>query len=507
MSRNMPNKKPICLIIMDGWGAGPADERNALAKAETPNLDRFHRKYPNSTLRADGLNVGLPEGNQGNSEVGHLNIGAGRIMEQMLVRIDDQIESGDFHENKALRGAVDHCRANGSNLHLIGLVNDQGVHAVTRHCNALLMLCEKMDFDNVFVHAFTDGRDTPPRSAGIYLEELAEGIERAGRGRVATVIGRYWAMDRDTNWDRVRVAYDGMTGLEGVRCDDWREAVDDAYAAGETDEFIKPRIIKGFPGIRDGDAVVNFNYRLDRAREITHALTDSVFEGFERPRLDLRYVAFTNYYNDGEFEIAFPPVKQANILGQILSDHGLKQLRCAETEKYAHVTFFFNDSDETPFHGEERILVNSPKVATYDLQPEMSAYEVKDKLLHAVASDNYDVIICNYANGDMVGHTGVFDAVVKAGEVVDECVGAVADSVLKKGGAVLITADHGNGECMFLDDGSPMTAHTTNPVPIILCGMGAVELRSGGRLCDIAPTILKILDIEQPPEMTGIPLY
>ncbi len=503
----MARKKPLSIIIMDGWGVAPANEGNALAKARTPNLDRYNCKYPNTTLRAEGLNVGLPAGNQGNSEVGHLNIGAGRIMEQMLVRIDNQIERGEFYENEVLRVAVEHCKVNGTNLHLIGLVNDQGVHAVTRHCNALLMLCKKMDFDDVYVHAFTDGRDTPPSSAEIYLEELEEGIRKADRGKVALVVGRYWAMDRDTNWDRVKVAYDGMTGLKGVQCRSWREAIGDAYAAGETDEFIKPRIIEGFPGIRDGDAVINFNFRLDRAREITHALTDTDFKGFERTRLDVKYVGFTNYYDDGEFEIAFPPVRQANILGQVLSDHGLRQLRCAETEKYAHVTFFFNDSDETPFEGEDRTLVHSPKVATYDLKPEMSAYGVRDRLLEAVASDTYDVIIANFANGDMVGHTGVFEAVVRAAEAVDECVGAVADAVLEKGGAVIITADHGNGEQMFLEDGSPMTAHTTNPVPFILCGMGNIDLRKGGRLCDIAPTMLKILGIEQPAEMTGISMY
>ncbi len=503
----MADKKPVCLIIMDGWGIAPADEKNALAKADTPNLDRFLSKYPNSTLRAEGLFVGLPEGNQGNSEVGHLNIGSGRIMKQMLVRIDDEIKEGRFYENPALTKTIEHCKKNKSNLHLMGLIQDQGVHAVTRHCNALLMMCNKMNFDDVYVHVFADGRDTPPKSAADYMNELEDGIKKAGKGKIGTITGRYFAMDRDTNWDRVKIAYDGLTRLKGKVCNKWKEAIEDAYAAGETDEFIKPRIIKGFPGIKDGDAIINFNFRLDRAREITHAFTDTDFSEFERKKPDIMYAGFSNYYDDGNFEIAFPPQPQKNILGKVLSDNGLKQLRCAETEKYAHVTFFFNGSDETPFEGEDRVLVNSPKVATYDLQPEMSAYEVRDKLLSAIAEDKYDVIICNFANGDMVGHTGVFDAVVKAGETVDECVGAVTDAVLSKGGAVIITADHGNGECMFLEDGSPMTAHTTNPVPVILCGIGDVKPVEEGKLCDLAPSILKILGLDQPDEMTGRPLF
>ena len=503
----MQKKRPVCLIVMDGWGVAPADEKNALAKADTPNLDEFSSKYPNAVLRADGLNVGLPDGNQGNSEVGHLNIGAGRIMKQMLVRINSDIEDGSFLENDVLIGAVDHCRKNRSNLHLMGLIQDQGVHAVTSHCNALLMLCRKMVFDNVYVHVFSDGRDTPPRSAAKYIEDLEAGIKKAGRGKIGTIIGRYYAMDRDTNWDRIKIAYDGLTKRTGIVCKDWEESIESAYAAEENDEFIRPRIIRGFPGIKDGDAVINFNFRLDRAREITHAFTDTDFMGFERDKLDIKYVGLTDYYDNGEFEIAFPPVRHENILGKVLSDHGLKQLRCAETEKYAHVTFFFNDSDETPFEGEDRILVHSPKVATYDLKPEMSAYEVRDKLLEAIAADRYDVIICNFANGDMVGHTGVFDAVVKAAEVVDECVGAVTDAILARGGAVIITADHGNAECMLLDDGSPMTAHTTNPVPVIVCGVGDVELIKDGKLCNLAPTMLKILGIDRPAEMTGRPLF
>lgn len=503
----MPEKRPVCLIIMDGWGIAPADEKNALAKAYTPNFDRYSDMFPNATLRADGLNVGLPEGNQGNSEVGHLNIGAGRIIKQMLVRINDDIEDGSFYENEVLKGAIEYCRRNRSNLHLMGLIQDQGVHAVTRHCKALLTLCRRMDFDDVYIHIFSDGRDTPPRSAAKYIEDLETGIEKAGRGKIGSIIGRYYAMDRDTNWDRIKIAYDGLTKPKGIVCNDWKEAIKNAYDAGESDEFIRPRIIRGFQGIKDRDAVINFNYRLDRAREITHAFTDTKFKEFERDKLDIKYVGFTDYYDNGEFEIAFPPVRHKNILGEVVSNHGLKQLRCAETEKYAHVTFFFNDSNETPFDGEDRILVHSPKVATYDLQPEMSAYQVKDKLLEAIASDKYDVIICNFANCDMVGHTGVFDAVIRAVETVDECVGEVTEAVLAKGGAVIITADHGNAECMFLDDGSPMTAHTTNPVPVIVCGIGDVELIKDGRLCDLAPTLLKIMGIEQPVEMTGRPLF
>jgi 2,3-bisphosphoglycerate-independent phosphoglycerate mutase len=503
----MTKTKPVCLIIMDGWGVATAGKKNALEKADTPNLDRYLSEYANSVLRADGLHVGLPEGNQGNSEVGHLNIGTGRIMKQMLVRIDDDIEDETFYDNIALKNAVTHCKKNRSKLHLMGLVQDQGVHSVTRHCKALLMLCSKMDFNDIYIHVFSDGRDTPPRSLATYIKELEDGIKKAGVGKIGTIIGRYYAMDRDTNWDRIKIAYNGLTSLKGVVCNNWKEALDNAYAANESDEFIKPRIIKGFPGIKDGDAVINFNYRLDRAREITHAFTDRDFKGFDRKRLDIKYVAFTHYYDNGEFEVAFLPKSQKNILGKVLSDHGLKQLRCAETEKYAHVTFFFNNSDETPFDGEERILVSSPKVATYDLQPEMSAYKVRDKLFGAVASDKYDVIICNFANSDMVGHTGVFDAVIKACKTVDECVGAVTDAVLAKQGAVIITADHGNGEQMLLDDDSPMTAHTTNPVPVIVCGAGDVELIKDGKLCDIAPTILKILKIDQPSEMTGRPLF
>ncbi|MFP4521369.1 MAG: 2,3-bisphosphoglycerate-independent phosphoglycerate mutase [Fibrobacterota bacterium] len=501
------NKKPLCLIIMDGWGVAPADNRNALAKAHTPELDRLFEKYPSSELRAEGLNVGLPEGNQGNSEVGHLNLGAGRIVKQMLVRIDDDIESGEFFNNPVLRETVSYCLEKDSALHLMGLIQDQGVHAVTRHAAALLRLCAKEGLGKVFIHVISDGRDTPPRSAKEHITELEKAVKESGVGEIATLTGRYYAMDRDNNYDRVKIAYDTLTSPGENSFPGWREALEDAYGAGENDEFIKPRIVGSFSGIKDGDAVINFNFRLDRAREITHAFTDSDFSGFERKKIDLKYTAFTSYYDDGDFSVAFPPASQDNILGKVLADNGLKQLRCAETEKYAHVTFFFNDSDETPFEGEKRIVVPSPKVATYDMKPEMSAFEVRDKLLEAIDSEEHDVIIVNFANGDMVGHTGVFDAVVKAGEAVDKCVGEVTGSVLSKGGSVIITADHGNAECMMLDDGSPMTAHTTNPVPVIICGTEAAQIRSGGKLCDVAPTMCRILGIEIPEEMQGSPLF
>ncbi len=501
-------KKPVCLVIMDGWGIAPADERNALEAADTPNLDKYKEQYPNASLNAHGLDVGLPDGNQGNSEVGHLNIGAGRVVNQMLVRIDTAVTSGTIFENEILKGAVEHCKENNSTLHLMGLIQDQGVHAVTRHCNALLAMCGKMDFENVFVHVFSDGRDTPPKSCATYMEELEKGFAEAGVGRVGSVIGRYYAMDRDNRWERVQIAYDGLTKAEGEECATWQEAIEKSYAADENDEFIKPKILPGFTGIKEGDAIINFNFRLDRARELTHAITDTEFSGFEREKIkNLKYIAMTNYYDDGEFEVAFPPKFQTAILGEILSKNGLKQVRCAETEKYAHVTFFFNDSGETPFENEDRILVDSPKVATYDLQPEMSAFEVKDKVLGVIAEDTYDVIIVNFANADMVGHTGVFDAVITAAQTVDECVGAVTDAATAKGGAVIITADHGNGECMMLEDGSPMTAHTTNPVPVFIAGMGDVDIRTDGRLADLAPTMLKILGIDQPAEMKGEPLF
>jgi len=377
------------------------------------------------------------------------------------------------------------------------------VHAVTTQCVALLDLCARQGLSKVLIHAFTDGRDTPPKSAMTYMEELQAGIDKFKVGKVATVTGRYYAMDRDKRWERVEPAYNALVKGEGRPVASWQDAIKDAYANNENDEFIKPRIVDGFAGMRDGDAVIFFNYRLDRARELTHAFVDDKFDGFRREKRELLFVAFTDYYEGGKFEVAFRPITNKNLFGEYISSLGLTQVRCAETEKYAHVTFFFNGQEETPYKNEERILVNSPKVATYDLQPEMSAYEVRDKIVAAVQEDKYDVIIINFANCDMVGHTGVFDAVVKAVETVDQCSGALVDAVLEKGGVCLVTADHGNAEQMMLADGSPMTAHTTNDVPCILIGAGDVKLRNDGLLADLAPTMLDIMGYPQPAEMSG----
>ncbi|OGS35645.1 MAG: phosphoglycerate mutase (2,3-diphosphoglycerate-independent) [Elusimicrobia bacterium RIFOXYB2_FULL_49_7] len=497
------SQRPICLIIRDGWGEAPASERNAISKSKTPRTDAFQARYPHTLIRAHGEYVGLEPGNQGNSEVGHLNIGAGRVVYQSMTRINKSIRDGDFFKNPAFVEAVNHCKNRGSTLHLLGLIQDQGVHAVTSQGVALLELCKREGFDRVLVHAFTDGRDTPPKSAAVYMAALEEGMRQQGVGKVASVIGRYYAMDRDNRWERVELAYNALVKGEGKHVKNWQEAVECAYAKGENDEFIKPRLIGDFQGIQDGDAVIFFNYRLDRARQLTHAFLDETFTHFKREKKDIHFVAFTDYYPNGPFHVAFTPLTNANILGEFLSHNEKRQLRCAETEKYAHVTFFFNGQREEPYPLEDRILVDSPKVATYDLQPEMSAWKVRDKVLSAIAEDQYDIIMMNYANCDMVGHTGVFDKVVTAVETVDACTADVADAVLKKGGAVIITADHGNAEQMMLDDGSPMTAHTLNDVPLLLLGAGDVRLRSGGALCDIAPTLLELMGLTPPAEMTG----
>jgi 2,3-bisphosphoglycerate-independent phosphoglycerate mutase len=498
-------KKPVCLIIRDGWGKGKENDENAIFMAKTPFTDHYEASYPLTTIATSGLAVGLPDGYQGNSEVGHLNIGSGRIIYQSLTRIDKSISDGDFFSNEALIKAIVRAKSKNATVHLMGLIQEEGVHAVTRHCFALLKMCKEHGAPSVVIHALTDGRDTPPKSALEHLRFLQEGIDKIGIGRVATLIGRYYAMDRDTRWERTKIAYQAIMQGEGKKVASWKEGIEDAYAAGENDEFIKPRLID-YKGMGKDDSIIFFNFRFDRTRQLTKAIVEPSFSQFPTIPYNGYFVAMTHYYDNGNFKEAFPEMSNANILGEVLSAHGLKQFRCAETEKFAHVTFFFNGQRNDPFPGEDRILVNSPKVATYDLKPEMSALEVRDKLVSAIMSDTYDVIICNFANCDMVGHTGVFEATVKAVETVDTCVHDVVESVLVKGGVCIVAADHGNAEQMKLADGSPMTAHTTNPVPLMLIGAGNVRLREGGKLSDIAPTMLEFLGIPKPAEMTGMSL-
>ena len=494
--------KPLVLIIRDGWGINPKKQGNAITLAKTPNMDKYETKYPHSVLKCHGEYVGLPTGNQGNSEVGHLNIGAGRVVYQSLTRINKSIEDKSFFKNKAFLKAIKNCKRKKSALHIMGLVQDQGVHAVTNHCIALLELAKKEGVEQVYVHAFTDGRDTPPKSARFYLNQLQKAIENLGIGRIATVMGRYYSMDRDKRWNRTEIAYDALVNGKGKNVKSWREALKDAYSNDETDEFIKPRIID-FEGIKDKDSVIFFNYRLDRARQLTHTFTDKKFNEFKREKRNIVYVAFTNYYDSMKAKIAFPPISNKNLLGEVLSKHGLHQLRTAETEKYAHVTFFFNGLNEVPFKNEKRVLINSPKVATYDLKPEMSAYQVTDSLICKLNEGKYEVVILNFANGDMVGHTGKMKATIKAVEAVDDCVGKIVDLVKEKKGTVIITSDHGNCEQMIdYTTKGIKTAHTVNPVSFIIVSDKKYKLRDGV-LADIAPTILNILKIKQPKEMTG----
>jgi 2,3-bisphosphoglycerate-independent phosphoglycerate mutase len=496
------NKRLVCLVIRDGWGKGKDTDENAIYMAKTPFADAYESMYPTTVVASSGLAVGLPDGYQGNSEVGHLNIGSGRIMYQSLTRIDKSIADGDFFSNQVILDAINHAKAMKSTIHLIGLIQEEGVHAVTRHCLALLKMCRENQATNVIIHALTDGRDTPPKSAFEHLSFLQEGIDKTGMGRVASLMGRYYAMDRDKRWDRTETAYRAIMKGEGKQVSSWREGIEDAYKAGETDEFIKPRIIN-YNGIGDNDSIFFFNFRFDRTRQLTKAIVEPSFSEFKTIPHTARLAAMTHYYDDGNFREAFPEISTANILGEVIAANGLRQFRCSETEKFAHVTFFFNGLRNDPFPNEDRILVNSPKVATYDLKPEMSAFEVRDKLIEAIQSDGYDAVICNFANCDMVGHTGVFSAAVKAVETVDTCVHDVVDAVLAKGGVCIVTADHGNAEQMKLADGSPMTAHTTNPVPLMLIGAGNPALRNDGKLSDIAPTILEFLNIRKPSEMTG----
>ena len=490
---------------MDGFGKNESTYGNAIAAAKKPNLDKIVSENPMTFIGASGLDVGLPDGQMGNSEVGHTNIGAGRVVYQELTRITKSIQDGDFFTNEALVGAMENCKKNSSALHLMGLMSDGGVHSHNTHLYGIMELAKRSGVDKVYIHCFMDGRDVPPTSGKDYLAELYEKCDEIGVGEIATVMGRYYAMDRDNRWERVVKAYKAMTEGEGVKFDCACKMMEESYANDVTDEFIVPAVSEKAVPVKDNDSIVFFNFRPDRAREITRAFVDPAFSGFEREQLKgLYYICMTQYdATMPNVHVAFKPETLENTFGEYISDKGLKQLRIAETEKYAHVTFFFNGGVEKQYPGEDRILVKSPAVATYDLQPEMSAYEVTDKLLAAIDSDKYDAIILNYANCDMVGHTGVFDAAVKAVEAVDTCVGKIVDAVAAKGGVTLITADHGNADKMYEAYGSPFTAHTTNPVPFIVVGYPC-ELREGGRLCDIAPTMLKIMGLEQPKEMTGV---
>ncbi|MEG0979497.1 MAG: 2,3-bisphosphoglycerate-independent phosphoglycerate mutase [Oscillospiraceae bacterium] len=501
--------KPVVLCIMDGYAISNDEYGNAIKSANTPNLDKLFSTCPNTTIGASGLNVGLPDGQMGNSEVGHTNIGAGRIVYQELTRISKSIEDGDFFDNAAFIEAIENVKKNGTALHLMGLLSDGGVHSHNTHLYALIEMAKRHGINDVFVHCFMDGRDVPPTSGKDFVAELQNKMNEIGVGKISTVIGRYYAMDRDNRFERVVKAYDAIVNGKGNYADDPVSAIEKSYeetdADGKniTDEFIVPTICCKNGNIKENDSVIFFNFRPDRAREITRTLVDPDFVGFERKFFNVFFVCLTQYdATMPNVTVAFRPQSLNNTLGQYLSSLDKKQLRIAETEKYAHVTFFFNGGVESVNDGEDRILVSSPKVSTYDLQPEMSAFEVTDKIVDAIKCEKYDVIILNFANCDMVGHTGIFAAAQKAVEAVDTCVGRVVDATTSVGGTVLLTADHGNADKMYEPDGSPFTAHTTAPVPFLVAGIDC-KLLDDGRLCDIAPTILKIMGLPAPKEMTG----
>ncbi len=505
-------KKPTVLMILDGYGLNEKKEHNAVAEAKTPVMDKLMAECPFVKGYASGMAVGLPDGQMGNSEVGHLNMGAGRIVYQELTRITKEIQDGTFFENPALLKAVENCKKNDSALHMFGLLSDGGVHSHITHLYGLLELAKRNGLTKVYVHAFLDGRDTPPASGKGYAEELEEKMRELGVGKIASVAGRYYAMDRDNNYDRVKLAYDALTKGEGLTAESAPAGIQASYDREETDEFVKPTVVvengRAVATIQDKDSVIFYNFRPDRAREITRAFCDDDFKGFDRgKRLELTYVCFSDYDPTiPNKEIAFHKISVTNTFGEWLAANHMKQARIAETEKYAHVTFFFNGGVETPNEGEDRILVNSPKdVATYDLKPQMSAYEVCDRLTEAIRSGKYDVIIINYANPDMVGHTGVEAAAVKAIEVVDECVGKTVDAIKEVGGQMFICADHGNAEQLVdYETGAPFTAHTTNPVPFIIVNADpSYTLREGGCLADIVPTLIEMMGMKQPEEMTG----
>ena len=504
------SKKLTMLMILDGFGENPNNEGNAVNLAKKPNIDKLRKICPVSHIDASGAAVGLPDGQMGNSEVGHTNIGAGRIVYQKLTKITKSIEDGDFFSIPEFTEAIENVKKNNSKLHIMGLLSDGGVHSHQRHLYGLLELAKRKGLDNnVFIHAFMDGRDTLPASGEGYIQELQEKMKEKGVGKIATLSGRYYAMDRDKRWDRVEKAYNALVKGEGVLAKDPIQAIEESYQQEIFDEFVVPTVItdandQPLAKIENGDSVIFFNFRPDRARQLTRAIVDDKFDGFKTDKLDIDFVCMTEYDDTmPNVKIAFKPEELTNTFGEVVSKLGKKQLRIAETEKYAHVTFFFNGGREEPYPGEDRILVNSPKVATYDLQPEMSAYEVTEKVVEAINSEKYDTIVLNFANTDMVGHTGNIDAAIKAVEAVDKCVGEIVEAVQKQNGVLLITADHGNAEQMIdYQTGEPLTSHTTNLVPLILVGMENVELKDG-RLCDLTPTMLDIMEEQKPKEMTG----
>ena len=504
------SKKPVALIILDGFALRDEDKGNAVTHAKKPNFDRFWNEYPHATLQASGEAVGLPEGQMGNSEVGHLNIGAGRIVYQSLTRVNVAIREGEFEQNETLLAAVKHAKEKGTNLHLFGLLSDGGVHSHIEHLYALLRLAKSEGLEKVYIHGFLDGRDVAPQSAETYLKELNEKIEEYGVGEIATLSGRYYSMDRDKRWERVEKSYRAMVYGEGPSYTSAEECVKDSYDNGIYDEFVLPSVITKEDGspvatIQDEDAVIFYNFRPDRAIQISNTFANEDFRSFDRGQKhpkNLHFVCLTHFSETVDGYVAFKPINLDNTLGEVLSQNNLKQLRIAETEKYPHVTFFMSGGREAEFPGETRILIDSPKVATYDLKPEMSAYEVTDALLAEIEGDKQDAILLNFANPDMVGHSGMLEPTVKAIETVDECLGKIVDAILAKGGTAIITADHGNADEVITLEGNPMTAHTTNPVPVIVTKQG-LELREDGILGDLAPTMLTLLDVAQPKEMTG----
>ncbi|QIL46710.1 2,3-bisphosphoglycerate-independent phosphoglycerate mutase [Vagococcus coleopterorum] len=502
------SKAPVAIIILDGFGLRNETVGNAVAQAHKPNFDRYMKEFPTASLKAAGLDVGLPEGQMGNSEVGHSNIGAGRIVYQSLTRIDKAIEDGEFQTNEALLKAMDHAIKNDSALHLFGLLSNGGVHSHQNHLYALLETAKAKGVKETYIHAFLDGRDVAPTSGVDFMKELVAKLEELNYGQIATVSGRFYAMDRDTRWERVEKAYNALALGEGVKATDPVHAIEASYADGINDEFMLPTVIekdgKPVATVTDNDAVIFFNFRPDRAIQLSNAFTDSEWSNFDRKAhpQNVQFVTMTLYNPSIVADVAFPPMEMKNVIGEVLANNNLKQLRIAETEKYPHVTFFMNGGRNEEFEGESRTLINSPKVETYDLKPEMSAYEVTDSLVADIAADKFDAIILNFANPDMVGHSGMLEPTIKAIEAVDENLGRVVDGILAKDGYAIIFADHGNSETMMTPEGKPHTAHTTVPVPVIVTKKG-VELRTDGRLADVAPTMLDLLGVEKPAEMTG----